>query len=391
MAREKMTKTKLDSIYWYKHENKKKFAYRYKYYDKHGIRREKTKQGFDTIEKAERMLIEIKTAILDGNVSLVENDNLTVDHLHHIYVDAMKSNWKPTTARNHEYIMEKYILNSIGNHKNKNVTTLILQKEIFDPLIKQGLTEGTLVAIYRRISAIFNFAIKNEILSKKRFTTPNIKNAVQGVKREAIPVDDIDKILEIIRTKYKISHFTCICILVLTGMRIGELRALKWTDVDFVNNVLYITETKDRYGTRDPKTKNSIRKFPMNKGIKKVLLEYKVWFDEKMQRFGFRNPEGYVIVNYAGNPVGERFLKRIIDLVCEREKISHFTPHYLRHTFVSIQLSKNVPITTVAALIGDTPETVYKTYAHSFEKDGIAASHIMDGIITLNPFDENEE
>lgn len=154
-------------------------------------------------------------------------------------------------------------------------------------------------------------------------------------------------------------------------MRIGELRALKWADVDFVNNVLYI--------------------FPMNKGIKKVLLEYKVWFDDMMQRFGFRNPEGYVIVNYAGNPVGERFLKRIIDLVCEREKINHFTPHFLRHTFVSIQLSNNVPITTVAALVGDTPETVYKTYAHSFEKDGIAASNIMDWVITLNSFDENEE
>lgn len=64
----------------------------------------------------------------------------------------------------------------------------------------------------------------------------------------------------------------------------------------------------------------------MNKGIKKVLLEYKVWFAEKMLRFGFRNPEGYVIVNYAGNPVGERFLKRIIDLVFEREKITHFPP-----------------------------------------------------------------
>ena len=222
-----------------------------------------------------------------------------MDQLNSIYVDAIKSNWKPTTARNHEYIMEKYILNLIGNHKIKNITTLILQKEIFDPLIKQGFTVGTLVAIYRRISAIFNFVIKNEILSKKRFTTLNIKNTVQGVKREAIPVDDIDKILELIRTQYKISHFTCICILVLSGMRIGELRALKWTDVDLVNNVLYITETKDRYGARDPKTKNSIRKFPMNKDIIKVLLEYKVWFDEKMQRFGFRNPEGYVIVNYA--------------------------------------------------------------------------------------------
>ncbi len=97
---------------------------------------------------------------------------------------------------------------------------------------------------------------------------------------------------------------------------------------------------------------------------------------------------GHVIVTYAGDPIGERYLKRIIDLICERENILHFTPHYLRHTFVSIQLSNNVPITTVAALVGDTPETIYKIYAHSFEKDEIQASNIMDEIISLNPFNE---
>lgn len=387
MAREKMTKTKLDSIYWYKQGTKKKFAYRYKYYDQQKTRREKTKQGFDSIEKAERALIEVKAKILDGNISYVENDKLTVTQLNEIYVDVKKSSWKPTSARNHEYAMGKYVIGMIGHYKIKNVTTLILQREIFDPLIKQRLTEGTLIAIYRRISAIFNFATKNEILDKKRFTTPDIKNAAQGVKREAISVENIDIILEIIRTKYKISHYTCICMLVLTGMRIGELRALKWEDVDFENNILYITETRDRYGIRDPKTKNSVREFPMNKGIVKVLLDYKVWYDEKMERFGFRNPEEYVIVNYAGDPVGERFLKRIIDLVCEKEKINHFTPHYLRHTFVSIQLSNNVPITTVAALVGDTPETLYKTYAHSFKKDEIQASNLMDDIVVLNSFE----
>jgi len=47
-----MTKTKIDSVYWYK------FGYRYKYYDRLGARREKTERGFDSIEKAERALIE---------------------------------------------------------------------------------------------------------------------------------------------------------------------------------------------------------------------------------------------------------------------------------------------------------------------------------------------
>ncbi|MFJ6210302.1 tyrosine-type recombinase/integrase [Lysinibacillus sp. NPDC092081] len=84
-------------------------------------------------------------------------------------------------------------------------------------------------------------------------------------------------------------------------------------------------------------------------------------------------------------------MKRIIDLICEREKITHFTPHYLRHTFVTIQLSNNIPISTVAALVGDTPETIYKVYAHSFAKDEVHASNLMDEIINLSSFEESKE
>ncbi len=77
--------------------------------------------------------------------------------------------------------------------------------------------------------------------------------------------------------------------------------------------MIYITETRDRHGARDTKTENSKRKFPMNNSIKKLLLDYQVWYDEKMSRFGFRNPKGRVFVTYAGELLGERFLKRIID------------------------------------------------------------------------------
>ncbi|MGE8038125.1 tyrosine-type recombinase/integrase [Lysinibacillus sp. NPDC093692] len=387
MAREKMTKTKIDSVYWYKQNGKKKFGYRYKYYDRHGARREKTERGFDSIEKAERALIEVKASILDGNVGFVENDNLTVAQLNEIYIDANKTNWKPTSERNHNYVMSQYVINSIGHLKIKNVNNIVVQRELIDPLIIKGFKEGTLMSIFRRLNAIFTFAIKNEILDRKKFSTPNLSRATESIKRNALSIDEITKVLEIARTKYKITHYTCLSLLFLTGMRVGELRALQWeTDIDFENNVIHINKTKDRYGSRTPKTKNSYRKFPMNANIKSILLDYKKWYDEVMETYKFRNPDGHVFITYAGEPIGERYLKRIIDLICERENITHFTPHYLRHTFVTIQLSNKIPVSTVAALVGDTPETIYKVYAHSFEKDEVHASNLMDEIINLSSF-----
>ncbi|MFJ7933894.1 Arm DNA-binding domain-containing protein [Sporosarcina sp. NPDC096371] len=138
-------------------------------YDQHGTRREKTKQGFESIEKAERALIEIKAAILDGNTSFVENDKLTVQQLNEIYIEASVTNWKPTTKRDHLYIMENYVLNVIGQNKIKNINNLVIQKKLIDPLITKGFKEGNLIAIYRLLNAVFMFAIKNEILDRNGF------------------------------------------------------------------------------------------------------------------------------------------------------------------------------------------------------------------------------
>lgn len=226
MVRKKMTNTKIDNVYWYKMGGKKKFAYRYKYYDRQGVRREKTKQGFDSIEKAERALIELKATILDGNESFVENDNLTVNQLNEIYVEANKTNWKPTTERNHNYVMRQYISDSIGHIKIKNVNNIVVQKDLIDPLIMKGFKEGTIMSIFRRMNAIFTFAIKNEILDRKKFSFPNISRATESIKRNALSIDEITNVLEIARTKYKITHYACLSLLFLTGMHVGELRAL---------------------------------------------------------------------------------------------------------------------------------------------------------------------
>lgn len=196
-----------------------------------------------------------------GNGSY-KNDNFSVAQLNDIYVNATQSNWKPTSERNHNYVMEKYVLNIIGHYKIKNVNSLILQREVFDPLMKAQFKEGTLISIYRRISAIFSFAVNNEFLDRKRFTTPNYKKQLEVLNDKLFPLKKIERILEVALTKYKITHYTCLSILFLTGMRVGEMRALQWeNDIDFKNNVIHINKTKVRFGPRSPRTKIVIGSF----------------------------------------------------------------------------------------------------------------------------------
>ncbi|GAB0168158.1 hypothetical protein LSPCS325_15950 [Lysinibacillus sp. CTST325] len=103
--------------------------------------------------------------------------------------------------------MDQYVINSIGHIKIKNVNNIVVQKDLIDPLIMKGFKEGTIMSIFRRMNAVFTFAIKNEILDRKKFSSPNLSRATESIKRNALSIDEITKVLEIARTKYKITHY----------------------------------------------------------------------------------------------------------------------------------------------------------------------------------------
>lgn len=76
--------------------------------------------------------------------------------------------------------MDNYALDEIGTNESKNVNNIVVQKELMDPLIKRVLKEGTLMAIYRKLNAVYMLAIKNDIQDWKRFSTPNFNAAIES-------------------------------------------------------------------------------------------------------------------------------------------------------------------------------------------------------------------
>ncbi|MFJ7887370.1 hypothetical protein ACIQYL_04740 [Lysinibacillus xylanilyticus] len=63
--------------------------------------------------------------------------------------------------------------------------------------------------------------------------------------------------------------------------------------------------------------------------------------------------------------------------------MERFSAHILRHTFVSILIAEGVAVTTVAKIIGDTPEMMMKAYAHSLDDEELRATKILSSLIRL--------
>ena len=142
-----------------------------------------------------------------------------------------------------------------------------------------------------------------------------------------------------------------ILISLYSGIRIGELCALKWEDVDFKKNNLTINKTIQRVYIKDknkniskviittPKTKNANREIPINKDFLEILK--KVKSDKK-----------HYILTGNEKYIEPRTYRKYFNKVLNELKIKHFNFHSLRHTFATNCISLGVDYKTVSELLG---------------------------------------
>ena len=148
-----------------------------------------------------------------------------------------------------------------------------------------------------------------------------------------------------------------------TGLRLGELLALEWTDVDLSRGELTVSKSchdgKDENGnycriTGAPKTNSSKRTIPIPKQLIPHLRDVKK-----------RSVCNHVIAN-GGKPVTVRSYQRSFDLLQQKIKIPHHGFHALRHTFATRAIECGMDVKSLSEILGHKDPTItLKRYVHS--------------------------
>lgn len=239
---------------------------------------------------------------------------------------------------------------------NKDINNLILS-------YSKKLSYSTIRLLKNLLDRSLIFAYENKYIKSKLQCEVKLK---QQSKRNVIAIShqEQNKIERYILQNKKY-HLFGILISLYTGLRLGELLALKWKNIDFKQRVIHIEKTSCKitsnhktYKIQDtPKTISSIREIPISKTLENLLKELKSYQQNKSE---------YVVCNKNFSFVDARSYQQSFYNLQKRLRISHYGFHSLRHTFATSLLENNVDIKTISELLGHSNTTItLNRYVHT--------------------------
>ena len=268
---------------------------------------------------------------------------------------------KQSTMAAYVLILENHVLPYFGDGDSLHeqaVQAFVLQK------LEKGLSVKTVKDMLIVLKMVMKFGVKNEWMTYYEW---DIKYPTTSVNKEleVLSVVNHRKILNYIQ-----SHFTFtglgIYISLSTGLRIGEICALKWSDINVADGTIAVSRTIERIyiieGEKKhtelvintPKTKNSCREIPMSKELLAMIKPLKKVV----------NDDFYVLTN-GERPTEPRTYRNYYKGLMAKLGIPKLKYHGLRHSFATRCIEAGCDYKTVSVLLGHSNiSTTLDLYVH---------------------------
>ncbi|MFC5587598.1 tyrosine-type recombinase/integrase [Sporosarcina soli] len=363
-------------------KGEKLWGYRHRYYDTLGKRTEKSEQGLASENIAIRKLLEVKSALINGNAKQVDNSNLTVSEWMDIWFETHQNDWEITTQVQREQAIRLNIKPLLGKQKLIELDRSTYKRKFINVLLKT-YEPSTVYIIHATFKIAINAAVEDEILPRNRFS--KIKIELDSENDNFLNPAELKRFLTTAKEHEGITNYSIILTLSYTGMRRGEALGLKWNNIDFDKKTITIERTRDEYGARKPKTKKSNRIIFVSDILLNQLKAYRIWCKKIMLTFGKRWVESdfIFITDRGATPVSVKSVCEPVERVIKKSGIKRITPHGLRHTHATIMISKGVPLQTVADRLGNTPEMILRVYGHTLKELEIESVKVFNDALNF--------
>lgn len=279
------------------------------------------------------------------------------------WIEEKRNFIKESTYANYSNLLYNYILPNVGDYKLKELNYKIIQDMILK-LFSNG--NGLSIKTIKDIVTLINSSLRsafNDYKLKQFNLRFNYPKELSIRKMQLLSKEEQNILLDYILNNISEKNIG-ILISLLYGLRIGEICALKWCDIDFKSNLIHVNKTIQRIYIKQnkgsiskiiitvPKTKNAIRDIPISDKFAVIL--------SKMQK-----DENNYIITGNNNYVEPRSYRNYFSNLLKKLNFKNFKFHSLRHTFATNCIELGTNYKTVSELLGHSNiNTTLNLYVH---------------------------
>jgi len=356
--------------------------------------------GFPTMKAAKAALKEAERQIDNGTFGKKVGPTPTFEELAHKWLDEVaRHKVKASTLARYTHDVDAHLCPEFGEAELANITAIKIQSFVSEKL-DAGSSPRTVNSMIKVTALIMKWAVKHNYIEKNPVLDverPKITEKemeflnVDEVKRllvacKALDDEQTERFAEILKKRelpgYRrtvedlkrpgptfIPIYPIVATAILTGMRQGELLALKWGDFDPERGVIFVRRTwSPTYGEGEPKSKMSKRAIfaPDVVDILKAQREVSIYDGQ----------DDLIFPNHKGKHLDyHNVTHRVFETALDDAEIRHIRFHDLRHTYAALELSRNINIKRLQKQMGHSSISItLDTYGHLYpdvdEADG---------------------
>ena len=322
----------------------------------------------------------------------------TLNYAYDRYI-SLKYDIQPNTKANYNYTYDHFVRNTIGKRLVSSIRYSDVKAFYWHLMNEWGVSPVTVDNVHTLLHPTFQMCVRDGVIrtnpSSGVITEIKKSKLWKKGKRSALSVEQTKAFMDYTRNHEIFSHWdNLLTVMFGTGMRVGEVCALRWNDIDYEKKEIHVTHNLQysRWEGEDysasfhlltPKTENSVRTIPMMDEVYNALKAEYAYQEETgfctaivdgVSGFVFRNRFGSL---YHQQPIN-RAIKRIYEsynsgeiLKAAKEKrkpllIPDFSCHHIRHTFCTRLCEREKNVKAIQGIMGHSDiQTTLDIYAEA--------------------------
>ena len=280
------------------------------------------------------------------------------------WLEMKKNSIKESTYCNYMFIIDKYLMPTLRKTCLRKLIDYNYNNFIQE--LKTNLSVKTVRDITNVLKSILKY-------SQEEYTCSINLKSINMPKLNVAKIKVLNK-----REKGKLERYCLkqntlkslgVIVCLYTGLRIGELCALKWEDVDIEEKIIYVRKTLQRiYMEKEnnskiiinsPKTNSSVRRVPINNKLYEIL---------KSLKKDYKN-EDYFLTGSSEKYVEPRNYQNLFKIFLSECKVKPYKFHILRHTFATYCIEVGMDAKSLSEILGHSNVNItLSRYVHSSDK-----------------------